>query len=258
MVRAASAALTRPWSAALAVAASVAIFGGPSAGATRPASKAPAFSAPSVIPSWHLMYDSDDQVWRVPMSRRLIALTFDDGPYPFYTPLLLHVLDRSHVAATFFCVGRSAQQFPELIDRIIASGDEIGNHTFNHYALKGLSDEQIAEQIMEGGAILSTFVGRPIDLFRPPHGRYDKHVLEIAAAMGYRTVFWSDSPEDTKNISPALEVQRVLAQAYPGGIVLLHSGEYRTIEALPVIIERLRARGFTFVTVDQLLASGNF
>jgi peptidoglycan/xylan/chitin deacetylase (PgdA/CDA1 family) len=190
------------------------------------------------------------------MHRRLIALTFDDGPYPFYTPLLLHVLDRSHVAATFFCVGRSAQEFPELVDRIIASGDEIGNHTFNHYALKGLSDEQVAEQIMEGGAILSTFVGRPIDFFRPPHGSYDKRVLEIAAAMGYRTVFWSDSPEDTKNISPALEVQRVLAQASPGGIVLLHSGEYRTIEALPVIIERLRARGYAFVTVGQLLESG--
>jgi peptidoglycan/xylan/chitin deacetylase (PgdA/CDA1 family) len=190
------------------------------------------------------------------MTRRLIALTFDDGPYPFYTPLLLHVLDRSHVSATFFCVGRSAQEFPELIDLIIASGDEIGNHTFNHYKLNGLSDEQIAEQIMEGGAILSTFVGRPLDLFRPPHGRYDKRVLEIAAAMGYRTVFWNDSPEDTKNISPALEVQRVLAQARPGGIVLLHSGQYRTIEALPVIIDRLRAEGYTFVTVDQLLASG--
>jgi len=213
-------------------------------------------AAQHLVPTWRSAYDADDQVWHVPMTRRLIALTFDDGPYPFYTPLLLHVLDRSHVSATFFCVGRSAQEFPELIDRIIASGDEIGNHTFNHYKLNGLSYEQIAEQIMEGGAILSTFVGRPLDLFRPPHGRYDKRVLEIAAAMGYRTVFWNDSPEDTKNISPALEVQRVLAQARPGGIVLLHSGQYRTIEALPVIIDRLRAEGYTFVTVDQLLASG--
>jgi peptidoglycan-N-acetylglucosamine deacetylase len=258
MVRISGAAVMRLGSAALAIAACAALFGGPSAGAARAAIKAPPFAVPRGIASQHLTYNPYVQVWRVPMHRRLIALTFDDGPYPFYTPLLLHVLDRSRVAATFFCVGRSAQQFPELIDRIIASGDEIGNHTFNHYALKGLSDEQIAEQIMEGGAILSTFVGRPIDLFRPPHGSYDKRVLEIAAAMGYRTVFWSDSPEDTKNISPGLEVQRVLAQANPGGIVLLHSGEYRTIEALPVIIERLRARGYTFVTVDQLLASGGF
>lgn len=241
---------------ALAVAACVALFSGPSKAAVRPVPNALPLPAPGVQ-TLHLPYEAADQVWRVPMHRRLIALTFDDGPYPFYTPLLLHVLDRSHVAATFFCVGRSAQEFPELIDRIIESGDEIGNHTFNHYALKGLSNEQIAEQIMEGGAILSTFVGRPLDLFRPPHGSYDKRVLEIAAAMGYRTVFWSDSPEDTKNISPALEVQRVLAQAEPGGIILLHSGQYRTIESLPVIIDRLRARGYTFVTVGQLLASGS-
>jgi peptidoglycan/xylan/chitin deacetylase (PgdA/CDA1 family) len=250
--------MIRTWSVALAAAASIAIFAifaGASAGAAQPVPNSRSLVAPHAIQSWRSIYDADDQVWRVPMTRRLIALTFDDGPYPFYTPLLLHVLERSHVAATFFCVGRSAQQFPELMDRIVASGDEIGNHTFNHYKLNGLSDEQIAEQIMEGGAILSTFVGRPLDLFRPPHGRYDKRVLEIASAMGYRTVFWNDSPEDTKDISPTLEVQRVLAQARPGGIVLLHSGQYRTIEALPVIIEKLRAEGYTFVTVDKLLGS---
>jgi peptidoglycan/xylan/chitin deacetylase (PgdA/CDA1 family) len=240
------------------VAAGIAMLAGPTAGATQPAPKSQAIVAPHAIQSWRSIYDADDQIWRVPMTRRLIALTFDDGPYPFYTPLLLHVLDRSHVSATFFCVGRSAQQFPELMDRIVASGDEIGNHTFNHYKLNGLTDEQIAVQIMEAGAILSTFVGRPIELFRPPHGRYDKRVLEIASAMGYRTVFWNDSPEDTKNISPTLEVQRVLAQARPGGIVLLHSGQYRTIEALPVIIDKLRAEGYTFVTVGQLLGSDAF
>jgi peptidoglycan/xylan/chitin deacetylase (PgdA/CDA1 family) len=247
--------MIRARSVALAAAACIAIFAGASAGAAQPVPNSRSLVAPHAIQSWRSIYDADDQIWRVPMTRRLIALTFDDGPYPFYTPLLLHVLERSHVAATFFCVGRSAQQFPELMDRIVASGDEIGNHTFNHYKLNGLSDEQIAEQIMEGGAILSTFVGRPLDLFRPPHGRYDKRVLEIASAMGYRTVFWNDSPEDTKDISPTLEVQRVLAQARPGGIVLLHSGQYRTIEALPVIIEKLRADGYTFVTVDQLLGS---
>jgi peptidoglycan/xylan/chitin deacetylase (PgdA/CDA1 family) len=256
--------MTHPVATAMALAVIITIFGGSPAGAEQIVPKhgghtAARYNVPmatAAAPSWHTMLDADDQVWRVPMTRRLIALTFDDGPYPFYTPLLLHVLDRSHVPATFFCVGRSAQQFPELINLIIASGGEIGNHTFNHYKLNGLSDEQIAEQIMEGGAILSSFVGRPLDLFRPPHGRYDKRVLEIAAAMGYRTIFWSDSPEDTKNISPTLEVQRVLAQARPGAIVLLHSGQYRTIEALPVIIEKLRADGYTFVTVDQLLASG--
>jgi peptidoglycan-N-acetylglucosamine deacetylase len=203
----------------------------------------------------HFYVGADDRVWRVHTERRLIALTFDDGPYPFYTPLLLHVLDRSHVHATFFCVGRSAQEFPDLMDRIIESGDDVGNHTFNHIKLSGLSITQIADQIIEANAILASFVGHRIDLFRPPHGRYDRRVLEVASAMGYRTILWSDSPEDTKDISPALEVQRVMSQARPGAIVLLHSGQYRTIEALPVIIDRLRAQGYTFVTVDELLAT---
>jgi peptidoglycan/xylan/chitin deacetylase (PgdA/CDA1 family) len=203
----------------------------------------------------HSYVGADDRVWRVNTQRRLIALTFDDGPYPFYTPLLLHVLDRSHVHATFFCVGRSAQEFPDLMDRIIESGDDVGNHTFNHIKLSGLSITQIADQIIEADVILASFVGHRIDLFRPPHGRYDRRVIEVASAMGYRTILWSDSPEDTKDITPTLVVQRVMQQARPGAIVLLHSGQYRTIEALPVIIDRLRAQGYTFVTVDELLAS---
>ena len=84
-------------------------------------------------------YGQYDEVWRVHTQRKDIALTFDDGPYPFYTPLLLHVLGRSQVHATFFLVGRSAQEFPELVSRIVASGDELGNHTFNHVAAHEVS-----------------------------------------------------------------------------------------------------------------------
>jgi peptidoglycan-N-acetylglucosamine deacetylase len=196
------------------------------------------------------------EVWRVPMMRKEIALTFDDGPYPFYTPLLLHELERSHVVATFFLVGRSAQEFPELVQDIIGDGDEIGNHTFNHYKLTNLSAADVERQIALDGQLLSTFAGHPITLFRPPHGRFDHRVVELAHEMGYDTVFWNDSPEDTKDISPALVVSRVLEQATPGGIVLLHNGQYKTIEALPVIIDRLRDDGYTFVTVSQLLADG--
>ena len=196
------------------------------------------------------------EVWRVPMTAREIALTFDDGPYPFYTPLLLHELERSRVVATFFIVGRSAQEFPELVEDIVADGDEIGNHTFNHYKLTKLSDADIQQQIAEDAAVLEPYTGRPLTLFRPPHGRYDHGVVALAHAMGYNTIFWNDSPEDTKDVSPSLIVTRVLDQATPGGIVLLHNGQYKTIEALPVIIDRLRARGYRFVTVSQMLEDG--
>lgn len=196
------------------------------------------------------------EVWRVPMRRKEIALTFDDGPYPFYTDLLLHELERSHVAATFFLVGRSSQEFPELVQRIVADGDEIGDHTFNHYKLTKLSGRQIAAQIAQDETFLEPFVGAPLKLFRPPHGRFDHRVVALAHAMGYDTIFWSDSPEDTKDISPTLVVKRTLEQASPGGIILMHNGQYRTIEALPIIIDRLRSEGYTFVTVTRLLEDG--
>jgi len=200
--------------------------------------------------------DALGEVWHVPMERKEIALTFDDGPYPFYTSLLLHELERSHVVGTFFLVGRSCQEFPQLVREIVADGDELGNHTFNHYKLTGLSTAEIARQISSDGELLEPFAGRPITLFRPPHGRFDHRVVELAHSMGYETVFWNDSPEDTKNILPSLIVTRVLARAKPGGIVLLHNGQYKTIEALPVIIDKLRAAGYTFVTVTQLLRDG--
>jgi len=196
------------------------------------------------------------EVWRVPMRRKEIALTFDDGPYPFYTDLLLHELERSHVVATFFLVGRSSQEFPELVNRIVADGDEVGDHTFNHYKLTKLSGQQIAAQISEDATLLEPFVGGPLKLFRPPHGRFDHRVVALAHAMGYDTIFWSDSPEDTKDISPALVVKRTLDQASPGGIILMHNGQYRTIEALPIVIDRLRSEGYTFVTVTRLLEDG--
>jgi peptidoglycan-N-acetylglucosamine deacetylase len=197
-----------------------------------------------------------DKVWSVHTARKEIALTFDDGPYPFYTPVLLHVLERSHAPATFFIVGRSAQEFPELVTRIVASGDEIGNHTFNHYTLTTLSDPQIAYQIAADGALLEQFTGKPLSLFRPPHGHCNAHVLAIARELGYRTIFWSDAANDVKDIAPDVIAQRIEDEATPGGIVLLHSGEYRTIEALPQIIDHLRAQGYSFVTVSKLLDDG--
>src|SRR5271165_22698 len=200
----------------------------------------------------------DGRVWFVPMQRKEIALTFDDGPYPFYTPLLLHQLESDGTHATFFLVGRTMQEYPQLVERIVSSGDEIGNHTFNHFMLPGLSDDEIADQITTCGSLIETYTGGTPTLFRPPHGHYDTRVVEIARKLGYRVILWSDAPDDAK--ADATEepvpviVERVIAHAKPGGIVLLHSGQYNTIVALPEIIADLRASGYTFVTVTQLLA----
>jgi peptidoglycan/xylan/chitin deacetylase (PgdA/CDA1 family) len=201
----------------------------------------------------------DGRVWYVPMQRKEIALTFDDGPYPFYTPLLLHQLAmEEQTPATFFLVGRTVQEYPQLVERILSAGGEIGNHTFNHYSLTALSDEEIQDQIADCGALLAQYTGLQPTLFRPPHGRYDARVVEIARRLGYRTILWSDAPDDApkdnSEVPVPVLVQRVIAHAKPGGIILLHSGQYNTIEAIPQIVDTLRAEGYTLVTVSQLLA----
>ncbi|HEV2907762.1 MAG TPA: polysaccharide deacetylase family protein [Candidatus Eremiobacteraceae bacterium] len=200
----------------------------------------------------------DGRVWFVPMQRKEIALTFDDGPYPFYTPLLLHQLEADGTPATFFLVGRTMQEYPELVERIIASGGELGNHTFNHFTLTSLSDDEIEDQISACGGLIESYTGGAPTLFRPPHGHYDTRVLDIARKLGYRTILWSDAPDDAKldnrELPVSLIVERVVKHATPGGIVLLHSGQYNTAMALAEIIPQLRAEGYTFVTVSQLLA----
>lgn len=200
----------------------------------------------------------DGRIWFVPMQRKEIALTFDDGPYPFYTPLLLHQLDSERAPATFFLVGRTMQEYPQLVERIIASGDELGNHTFNHFTLTTLGSDAIEDQIASCGALIERYTGGAPALFRPPHGHYDARVIDIARKLGYRTILWNDAPDDAKansvEVPVALIVQRVLVHAKPGGIVLLHSGQYNTIVALAQIIPQLRAQGYSFVTVSQLLA----
>jgi peptidoglycan-N-acetylglucosamine deacetylase len=207
----------------------------------------------------HAGMAADGRVWYVPMHRKEIALTFDDGPYPFYTPLLLHQLAmEEQTPATFFLVGRTVQEYPELVERILSAGGEVGNHTYNHYALTGLSDGEIQSQIADCGAILAHYTGSEPTLFRPPHGRYDARVVEIAHELGYRTILWSDAPDDApkdnSELPVSLIVDRGREHAKPGGIILLHSGQYNTIEALPQIIDSLQAQGYRFVTVSRLLS----
>jgi peptidoglycan-N-acetylglucosamine deacetylase len=214
--------------------------------------------AEPTMPAQHRGISPDGRVWFVPMDQKDIALTFDDGPYPFYTPLLLHQLQAENATATFFLVGRTVQEYPQLAERIAASGSEIGNHTFNHYSLTGLPDEEIVDQIADCGSLLERYTGERVTLFRPPHGHYDARVVEIARRLGYRTILWNDAPDDApkdnSEVPVPVIVERVVSQAKPGGIILLHSGQYNTILALPDIIDRLRAQGYEFVTVSRLLA----
>jgi len=186
---------------------------------------------------------------------KLVALTFDDGPYPVDTPLLLDALDDLHVPGTFFLIGRDGEQYPELVRRIAAHGDEIADHTLTHPDLDRLDDGAVRAEIEQGAAALSRFVSDPAlhTMMRPPHGRYREATLRVAQSAGYDVILWNDDPGDWREV-PADELRRhILAHATAPEILLLHSGRLATIDMLPAVVARYRAAGYRFVTVGELL-----
>lgn len=182
-----------------------------------------------------------------------IALTFDDGPHPDFTPRLLAILKQYNVKATFFVVGEMAERAPELVQDEINDGNSVGNHTYNHVSLVKIPQEYIGAEIKACGEVLHGITDQTPHLFRPPGGRYDPVVAETSETLGYTTILWTDDPGDYASPGVDTIVSRTVDKATPGGIILLHDGPEQTLEALPQIITILRARGYHFITIDQML-----
>ena len=188
---------------------------------------------------------------------RLIALTFDDGPYPVETPLLLDELADLHVPATFFLIGDDADRFPDLTRRIARDGHEIANHTQTHPAyFDTLAPRAVSDELRRGAATLERYARDPAirTMMRPPHGRFTETTVETAQRDGYDVILWNDDPGDWRELTPEAIADHVGAHATAPDIVLLHSGRLATVLAMPDIVKRFRAAGFTFVTVGRLMA----
>jgi peptidoglycan-N-acetylglucosamine deacetylase len=182
-----------------------------------------------------------------------VALTFDDGPWPDTTSKILQILRQERVPATFFLVGQQVRRHPELLAEEVGAGVAFGTHSFSHpQPFDKLSDDAIGEEIDQGLAAL-TDNGVRTGLFRPPGGAISPAVLKAAGDRGLRTVLWTVDPRDwQRGTSTDQIVRRVLGQATPGTIVLLHDGggdRSATVAALPRIIAGLRDRGLGFTSL---------
>ncbi len=186
-------------------------------------------------------------------SARVVALTFDDGPWPD-TPAFVSVLERERVPATFFMIGRQVAGHGALLRRELADGDALGNHTFTHPNLVATGD--VATQVAQTSAAIERAAGYRPCVFRPPYGAQDGAVVAGALALGLTTVVWDVDPSDYTLPGTDAIVRRVLAGVRSGSIVLMHDGggpRAQTLAALPQIIAALRARGYRFDTVPGLL-----
>jgi peptidoglycan-N-acetylglucosamine deacetylase len=191
-----------------------------------------------------------------PVERRLVALTFDDGPYPVETSLLLDVLHDLDVPATFFVVGDHVLQFPGLTERMARDGHEIANHTMTHPAhFEDLSAAEVTRELQDGAAAIDRYVSDPAvhTMMRPPHGRYTEETVRAAQRAGYHVILWNDDPGDWRAVAPERLAEHILANAKAPDIILLHNGRMATIEILPAVVERFRRAGFRFVTVGELM-----
>ena len=193
---------------------------------------------------------------------KILALTYDDGPNAHHTANLLNALAAADVRATFFTLGNRAVAYPELMQRIIADGHEIGNHSQNHRYLAFCCQDTIRHEISQAQANITAVSGHSPQLFRPPYGCRDDRVIAIAEALGLKVIQWSITARDWRCLGVTKIVATIMSQVRPGAIVLLHDGDCRalaadrsqTVEATKIIIPQLRQRGYRLVTISEMLS----
>lgn len=193
---------------------------------------------------------------------KVVALTFDDGPDPLYTPRILDILKQEHVPATFFLVGRHVEKFPDVAKRIVEEGHCVGSHSYSHVNMPLLTREKAIEEIEKSENAIERVCGVHPHLFRPPRGLATGAVRRILRERRYTTVLWSLSSQDWAEPSYR-EIVSTCNRASNGEIILFHdSGSLvsseggsreNTIKALPIVIRNLKAKGFRFVTIDELI-----
>lgn len=197
-------------------------------------------------------------VWYIQTDEPVIALTFDDGPDPTYTPQILGALRKYNARATFFVIGVNVEKYPDILRQVAAEGHEIGNHTYTHpLRLRNEGNGEVASQLSRTAELVAQVTGQRTRVFRPPGGAYNGNLISAAKGLGYDIIIWSwtTNPSDAYGPGVAKIIHRVTDNAAPGDIVLLHDGSPhpQTVAALPEILRILSEKGFRFVTVSDLL-----
>jgi len=198
-------------------------------------------------------------VRRAPSTARRVALTFDDGPDPHWTPTILKILDKHRVRASFFLIGERAERAPDVVRAIAADGHEVANHSWSHPSLWLCGPRRTAVEIERTHELLGSLTGVTPRHFRPPWGMMNAAMPGALDRHRLRCVLWSVQPEGLRAVGADAQARFVVRRIHPGAIVDLHDGEgtrgapERLARALPEMIARLEDEGYALTTVAKLL-----
>ena len=197
--------------------------------------------------------ENPGQKSREESAKKYVALTFDDGPSSASTPKLIEILKKNKVKATFFVIGKNAEQNRDVLEQLYKSGFEIGNHSYSHKLFSRLSQAKKEAEIDKCNGTIYEVTGKTPHILRAPGGESGKNVLAAAKSKDMALINWNIDPRDWASKNPAKITNQVVSKVRPGSIVLLHDVYKTTVSAVPGIIAQLSDKGYTFVTVTELL-----
>jgi len=206
-----------------------------------------------------------DTFYHEPTSDKVVALTFDDGPSPEWTPKILDALKVAGVKATFFMLGEHVERYPDIAKRVAKEGHEIGNHTYDHHVLVYYKMEELEKEIKDAERIIKNVTGQTTKYFRPPKAWLTPEEKVKIKAMGYKIILWSLNSKDWVTFDDKYVIKYILRNIRPGDIILFHDSggvfsteggdRSETVKVVPRLIEKLRGKGYKFVTISGLLNS---
>lgn len=183
-----------------------------------------------------------------------VAITFDDGPHPEYTPQVLSLLKNFEAKATFFLIGKNAETHPHLVQQLLAEGHAIGNHSFSHAPNFGFFDtKKVVSEMVRTNAILKKITGKNPKLFRPPYGVTNPNIKKAIKQTGHVSIGWSKRSFDTTRLSEETILRRITSDLKKGDIILLHDSSAKTVAVLERLLLTLQSRKLQSVAVDRLL-----
>ncbi len=197
-------------------------------------------------------------IYSVEREDKVVALSFDCAWGVEHTDAILNALRVGDVKATWFMVEFWTEKYPEYVSKIDKAGHEIGTHSSTHSYMSKQNSEEIRLELKTSSEAITGITGKKVELFRPPYGDYDDELIRTASEEGYYSIQWDVDSLDWKDLSATDIAMRVINGAKDGSIVLMHNNGLHTAEAVPIIIETLKNRGFTFVPIGELIMRENY